>query len=70
MHELEVMNVLNEAGHVVMILREEDVLLRSNGLTRKMPHGWEWGDDPFDRYHSSGIKLSKTRIKMKGIICR
>ena len=68
--EEEVINVLNQAGHVVMILREEDVLLRSNGLTRKMPHGWEWGDDPFDRYHSSGIKLSKTRIKMKGIICR
>ena len=68
--EEEVINVLNAAGHVVMILREEDNLLRSNGLTRKMPHGWEWGDDPFARYHSSGIKLSKTRIMMKGIICR
>ena len=68
--EEEVINVLNAAGHVVMILREEDNLLRSNGLTRKMPHGWEWGDDPFARYHSSGIELSKTRIMMKGIICR
>jgi len=66
----EVINVLNAAGHVVMILREEDNLLRSNGLSRKMPHGWEWGDDPFARYNSSRIKLSKTRILMKGIICR
>ena len=35
-----------------------------------LPQGWEWGDDPFARYHSSGIELSKTRIRMKGIICR
>ena len=41
--EEEVINVLNAAGHVATILREEDNLLRSNGTTRKMPHGWQWG---------------------------
>ncbi len=68
--EEEVIRVLNAAGHVVMILREEDDLLRANGLTRKMPKGWEWGDDPFARYSAVGIELSQERIMMKGVICR
>ena len=68
--EEEVINVLNAISNVVMILREEDNLLGSSGLTRKIPHGWEWGDDPLARYHSSGIELSKKRIMIKGIICR
>ena len=66
----EVVNVLRAAGHVVMILRDEDKLLRANGFTRKMPNGWEWGDDPFARYHASGIELSEEKIMVKGVICR
>ncbi len=68
--EEEVINVLKVSGNVVMILREEDKLLSANGLEKTMPYGWEWGDDPFARYHSSGIELSKTRILMKGAIKR
>ena len=68
--ESEVKKVLSLAGHVAMILREEDALLRTHGLTKKMPDGWEWSDDPFARYHIAGIKLAEQKILMEGAIMR
>ena len=59
-----------EAGKVTMILRDEDKLLRKNGLSQKMPKGWKWGDNPLDRYHNAGIQLSGEFLKVTGGIVR
>jgi hypothetical protein len=65
-----VLDVLNCAGPVVMVLREEDRRLRDLGLNRSMPPGWEWGDDPMARYKSAGIGLSRSLLKVDGQIER
>jgi hypothetical protein len=35
-----------------------------------MPDGWEFGDNPFARYHAVGIELSGELLKVKGAIKR
>jgi hypothetical protein len=37
----------------VHLTREQHRQLRGNS----MPPGWEWGDDPFARYHERGLKV-------------
>ena len=69
--EKEVINILSLAGDVAMILREEDKILSSLGLARKMPPGWEWGDDTFARYKAANIELSEDEfLLIEGPICR
>ncbi len=58
------------AGYVVIILREEDKKLSSVKLSRKMPKGWVWGDDPLARYEAAGIKVSREKLLLEGSICR
>ncbi len=67
---VEVEVVLNSAGAVAVVLREEDDLLRTHGLRSSMPGGWTWGDDPLARYHVAGIEITEQRLHMEGAICR
>ena len=68
--EASVQNVLQGSGYVVVVMREEDIALRSQGLTRKMPDTWHFGDNPFARYDAAGIELSNDFLKVKGKIQR
>ena len=70
MKQDQVVEILSAAGDVAMILREEDEILNSSGLRRKMPEGWEWGDDPFARYKAANIDLSSEFLLTEGPICR
>ena len=65
-----VRQTLENAGPVVILLRDEDKLLRKNGLSRNMPKGWKWGNDPLARYHDAGIQLSGKFLKVRGSIVR
>lgn len=65
-----VQNVLLSAGTVVMILRSEDDKLRTAGLARSMPDGWQWGNDPLARYRRAKIPLSRKSIMVDGAIER
>ena len=49
---------------------EEDKKLSSIKLSRKMPNGWVWGDDPLARYEAAGIKISREKLLLEGSICR
>ncbi|GAB6283463.1 MAG: hypothetical protein STSR0008_22310 [Ignavibacterium sp.] len=62
--------VLEESGPVTIILRSENEIISKKKLTKKMPEGWNWGDDIFARYHYSGIQLSDKNLKVKGGIKR
>ena len=66
----QVVEILSSAGDVAMILREEDKILSSLRLGRKMPEGWDWGDDPFARYKAANIDLSNEVLLIEGPICR
>ncbi len=70
MRQDQVVEILSSAGDVAMILREEDKILSSLRLGRKMPEGWEWGDDPFARYKAANIDLSNEFLLTEGPICR
>ena len=62
--------ILSESGFVAVLLKEQDQLLNSAGLRAKMPDGWEWGDDPLERYRVVGIELSDRVLKVNGAIMR
>ena len=62
--------VLQSAGPVAVLLREEDARLKAAGLNAKMPTGWALGDDPLARYGAVGITLSNAALRVKGAICR
>ncbi len=49
-------------------MRGEDERLAAMGLARKMPQGWEYGDDPHARYTEPGIQLSESFLRVKGKI--
>ena len=68
--EENVLQVLQSAGQVVVVLREEDELLRSSGLAKKMPNGWAQGDSADARYAACEIKISLESLKVKGAIQR
>jgi hypothetical protein len=55
---------------VVVLLRSENARLRDAGLSSKMPDGWQFGDDPFARYHAVSIEVSDEVLRMSGAICR
>ena len=63
-------HVLQTLGFVTVLVRSEDQKLRDMGLNRKMPDGWRWGDDPFERYQVAGIELSDRVLKVNGAIMR
>ena len=63
-------HVLQSSGRVTLLLRTENAQLREAKLTTKMPDGWEFGDNPFARYHEVGIELSGELLKVKGAIKR
>ncbi len=65
-----VKNVLVSAGPVIMVLRTEDTVLRNHGLMRSMPEGWSWGDNSLARYRATGIRISRTLLKVDGQIER
>ena len=68
--ETSIQSVLHSAGEVVVVMRGEDERLAAMGLARKMPEGWEYGDDPHARYAEAGIKLSESFLRVKGKIKR
>jgi hypothetical protein len=54
----ELADFLRESCQVVIITKEERTILDSeHGLTKSMPEGWEWGDDPKIRLNVAGIEL-------------
>ena len=63
-------HVLQSSGRVTLLLRTENTQLREAKLNTKMPDGWEFGDNPFARYHAVGIELSGELLKVKGAIKR
>ena len=68
--ESSVKSVLGSAGEVVVVMRSEDERLGAIGLARKMPSGWQYGDDPHARYAEAGIELSQLFLLVKGKIKR
>jgi hypothetical protein len=68
--ESSIKSVLQSAGEVVVVMRTEDERLGAIGLARKMPDGWEYGDDPHARYAEAGIQLSQSFLLVKGKIKR
>ncbi len=68
--ERTVKHVLQSLGFVVVLLRSEDQRLREAGLNGKMPDGWNWGDDPLERYRAVGITLSNQVLRVSGAIKR
>ena len=54
----ELADFLRESCQVVVITKEERSVLDSElGLTKSMPVGWKWGDDPLVRLQAAGIEL-------------
>jgi len=51
------MDAVLRAYNVAVVTREEDRRLRMAGLSRSMPVGWQWGDDPYARWHAVGISV-------------
>ena len=49
--------LLNKYWKIVTVTKEENKKL--NKYRRKMPDGWEPGDDAFERYKKLGIELKK-----------
>jgi len=68
--ESSVKSVFDSAGEVVVVMRSEDERLRAIGLARKMPDGWQYGEDPHARYAEAGIELSQSFLLVKGKIKR
>jgi len=68
--EPSVHSVLQKSGHVVVVMRSEDEELIRHGLSRKMPEGWRFGENPYARYDFAGIELSKSFLRVKGKIQR
>ena len=51
-------NFLRESCQIVVITKEERTILDSElGLSKSMPSGWNWGDDPMARLHVAGIEV-------------
>jgi len=68
--ESSVKSVLDSAGEVVVVMRSEDERLGAIGLAKKMPDGWQYGDNPYARYAEAGIELSQSFMLVKGKIKR
>jgi len=67
-----VRKILQESGKVTVLLRkDEDDALRTEGLNSKMPSGWVWDSNtPYARYKKVGIKISDVLLKVDGAVCR
>lgn len=63
-------NILQQTGHVAVLLRTENANLSHAKLQRRMPSGWKIGGDPFARYKEVGIGISKAVLKVDGPIMR
>ena len=54
-NEAEMKKILLNSGSVVIVLRNEDVMLKLAGLSKTMPSNWlGFGDDPVKRYSVAG----------------
>jgi len=65
-----VLNILQKAGPVVVVLREEEKILKKLRMNQQMPDGWTWGGNPLARYRLAGIRISKQRLRVEGAIQR
>ena len=65
-----VLRVLQKAGPVIVVLRQEDKLLRKHRLNQDMPDGWKWGGNPLARYRRAGINITTQTLKVNGAIQR
>ncbi|MCE2597380.1 hypothetical protein K6Y31_21655 [Motilimonas cestriensis] len=48
-------DLLGELLIIVLVTKDEDRKLDKIGLRSKMPEGWCYGDDPFQRHEAAGI---------------
>ncbi|MCE2571815.1 hypothetical protein [Motilimonas eburnea] len=48
-------DLLSELLIIVVVTKDEDRKLDQTGLRSKMPEGWCYGDDPFQRHKAAGI---------------
>lgn len=60
----ELITVAKKSRLVAIITKEEDALLATAGLKKKMPDGWD-EEDPFARYTHAGIELKPTPDHIK-----
>jgi hypothetical protein len=68
---VQIKNILNNSGFVVIATRSQDRLLKDAKLSKKMPDNWNgFGDKPEKRYDAVNIKISKILIEHCGQICR
>lgn len=51
------MQMVLDAYFVAVVTCEEDKKLRNSGLSKSMPQGWNFGDDPLARWHHVGIQI-------------
>ena len=68
--EETVLNILEQSGSVVVLLRNEDNAISSAGFRGEMSPDWHWGDDKFARYRLAGIDLSGSYLNVKGRLMR
>ena len=58
-NNFEIKNFLENHLEIVMITKEENDLLRSNGLNSEMPEEWDYFDNRYARYEKLGIELAE-----------
>lgn len=69
-NENEIISILKNTDHIVILSHFEDDKLRKLGLVSSMPDNWKYGDDVFARYKKANISILKKKIKMVGAIRR
>lgn len=52
--------LLQQFNLIALITKDEDQMLKSAGLNKNMPRGWD-GNDPLARYREMGIELIPNR---------
>ncbi len=49
--------------HVCLVTKDEDKKLKENGFNNKMPAGWDFGSDEWERYNKVGIVAVKQNMR-------
>ena len=57
----DLVNLVKKFSMMALITREEDSLLRTHGLTKRMPKDWD-GVDPLARYAAAGITVAPINL--------
>ena len=55
----EIEEMIEKYGYVCLVTKDENRKLDKNKLREKMPQGWNYGNDAFDRYKAVGIEIQK-----------